>query len=215
MYGEIFQVSETARKTADGIKFKDGDDSWSFAETHVFSIRKPGVAAAGFKLFYFHAAKPGPERRIWDELAIRGDIHIVRLGRQNAFASYVSEERARLTQEWHPKPDSSSYEAPVQLEINVAIAKRFIEKIANYDRRVADLARNHPIFSLDYEDLLADSATHLSGVLKFLNVSVESFEPAAFIEGSTSPGRTIIRNIDEVGAMLETEGKGWMLDPYR
>ncbi len=215
MYGEIFQVNEMARKTADGIKFKDGGDSWSFADTNVFSTGKPGVIAAGFKLFYFHALKPGPERRIWDELAIQDDIHILRLGRRNAFASYVSEERARLTQEWHPKPGQSKYEAPVQLEINVTIAKRVLDKIAAYDRRVSDLARNHPILSFHYEDLLDDSATHLTSALKFLNVSVENFAPDAFIEGSTSPGRTIIRNIDEVGTMLENEGKGWMLDPYR
>lgn len=215
MFGEIFQVNPQMRKLANGQKFVDGTDSWAFAHEQVFATRKPGIAAAGFKLFYFHARTPGPDRRIWDELEARPEIRIIRLGRRNFLASYISEERARVSSFWHPKPQRSDYEAPVRLTIDIAAARRFLANEAVYAQRVADLQQSHPLISFDYEDLVADAPARLRECLTFLRVSTAGFAPAEFREGSTARGRTVIDNLDEVEAMLDAEGIGWMIDPYR
>lgn len=215
MFGEIFQNRPAVRKDVAGVVYQDGNDSWEFAQREVFAPPRPGTVAVGFKLFHFHARGPGPEGRIWPEIARRPEIAILRLGRRNAFAGHVSETRARLTDLWHPRPGDDRYDRPVDLMIDVEAARRYVLNVRTYQAQGAALAKGHPGMAFDYEDLQADARAVLVRVLDCLGGTTDGLALPAFQPGSASRARTVIRNLAAVEAMLAELDETWMLEPFR
>lgn len=211
---ELFHPSTDGRDRARGQRWENGTDSWNFVQENVFFDRDPAIRAVGFKLFYFHARKGPDEQAIWRALREDRSIRIILLGRRNVFAGFVSEQRARQTSIWHPRPGQEGYYAPVELALDVEAAERYLRLSRERAAMGQSISKGHPAFGLDYEDLLEDHVSILARMARFLDLPVDRWQPGAFLESSADRDRTRITNLKEVQEMLERNDAGWMAQPF-
>ncbi len=214
MLSELFHPNPDERAPAQGRCWEDGSNSWDFVCDNVYVDYPETVRAVGFKLFYFHARKGPEELAIWPGIAGDSAMKIVLLERENVFAGFVSEQRARATQVWHPRLGHEQYYAPVEIVVDPAAAEKYLQVNMNRRGWGTDFAKGHAVFRMSYEDMVADSTTTLRNMAGFLGLPAEDWLPAEFLKGSADRDMTRISNLGEVTAMLKRNGAEWMAEPY-
>ena len=211
MLSEIFHDSYDERPYVNGKKWEPGLSSWDFLQENVYDTLPDGILTIGFKLFYFHLPLSD---QTWVNLDKDREIAPVVLHRQNIFAGFVSEERARQSNIWHPTEKGDAYTQEVHVTLNMVKAQRYLDR--NFERQkfglklVAD--RNH--LFMTYEDLVKDAPGTMKKLANYFKIDVGTWEPAAFLTGSADKSRTIIDNIDEIATFLKQRDAIWMLEPY-
>ena len=212
MFSEIFHETRDQRPDVNGKIWHDGMDSWDFVQDNVYSRRPHGALTTGFKLFYFHVC--GADNQIWNELQNDRSISPILLHRKNIFASFVSEERARNTNVWHPTGKDGAYEVSVGITLDVGKAREFHDRTMAEQQFGKKLVADREHFFMTYEDLLEDAPGILGLLLDYLGLSSDGWEPAPFHRGSADKYRTQIANIDEVSDFLKEKDALWMLKPF-
>ena len=130
---------------------------------------RPGVAAAGCKVFYHHGA--GFSRSAWAYLAALPDLRVVHLRRRDRLARYVSYLRAMQDGAWL-RADGDASTAPQ--EPVVVDPAGFVAHATMWEqRRRAALERlgGSAVLEVWYEDLVADREATMAAVFSHLGVA--------------------------------------------
>jgi LPS sulfotransferase NodH len=194
MAGEIFAKEEHTRKVSwervnplawpkpRGEGYKAGEDAGAFAAQRIFSLTPfhDNILAFGFKIFYDHARSDEGIGSIWPYL-IQNPIRIIHIHRRNLLASFVSNEVALKTNEWHlavgsgipaaaPVPPFSLHHVPLQ---------RYFEEIATWRRWVDQTFAKHDVLTIYYEDdLCGNFSVAANKAFKFVGVMPWVTRPA-------------------------------------
>ena len=212
MYYELFHDSPDHREAVNGEKWESGSNAWDFIQRNVFNSLPEGRSTVGFKLFYFHLPLQDP---VWKELQADQSINLILLHRENIFAGFVSEERARVTNVWHPTETDKSYDHEVKITLDMVKARRYFERNLERQRFGKNLVADRDHLFMTYEDLVMDATSTMARMVKYLGVDVKDWRPSPFLTGSADRTRTVIMNIDEVSGFLAEKQALWMLEPYR
>lgn len=179
---------------------------WQFLVDYCFGrVRLGRISRQGFKLIYWHVLGEENER-VWRRLLDVNGIRIIHLVRKNELERLVSEERARLLNEWikpvkknmlgkHKRLNSVSTNK--QIYISPEKAERYFDINSELLRRFrADLNRSNFI-EIEYDDLLGKNASvsALASVFRFLGLEVLDGELAAWKPGTD---KQIQAEIDEI-----------------
>lgn len=120
-------------------------------------------------------------------------VHVVR---RNLFRKILDEETVAATTtgiNWHPDD--------------------WLDKIRQYeiwDHDFMVLYQSQPYLRIYYEDLLEDFSGWLRCVQAFIGLTPRELPPPTDPPDQVTLGRSVV-NLDEVAALLETNGCGWML----
>jgi hypothetical protein len=174
--GELFHNDPQHRERARGEVYRDAAPVESFLREAAFSARD-GVAAVGFKLFFYHARQAGASA-LWDHLAADRELRVILLQRRNLFDSLVSHERSRRARQWRLAPGEAladDYLQPVRLDPEWC--ERFFEQtLAGMEMTRRRFCR-HPLLALDYEELVAGFGETLARCQRHLGVDPLAVEP--------------------------------------
>lgn len=215
MYGEIFNSSVSARSDVNGVHWDGEENTMKFARTHIFDAPGPEIAA-GFKLFRSQVRKQGVAQ-IWKALRKNPDIRVIRLERENAFASYVSEARARQTGHWQPTRKNSEAKAQqVELTLEPDHLDRYLTRQARFRQQIDETLAAPSIFDITFETLGKNDPATWSGIAEYLGISNDGwaetlFDPSA---DSATRSRSLIVNLDELMPVLARHNADWMGAPF-
>ena len=90
-------------------------DPVRFLEEDVLVEQQPGLAAVGFKIFYYQNPKEA-QTELWSYLQSRIDLHVIHLKRRNTLRELLSLKRAQQTNEWYTTVETEDTAAPVFLD---------------------------------------------------------------------------------------------------
>jgi LPS sulfotransferase NodH len=127
-------------------------DTADFAQAFYALAMRQGAAAAGFKIFYYHARERGREQ-IWSLLVDDPELRIIHLTRPNTFDAYLSRALATATGTWlqvAKRQESIDYDAKVTID-----SADFWEFHQNLTAQVEKATRTLPddALHLTYEDM--------------------------------------------------------------
>ncbi len=199
--GEFFNDQAEYRKgdgvAAHGIGYTEGFDGEKFLREGLFEYPMPHhIAAAGFKLFYNHARSPRASTA-WEYLARRKDVRIIRLLRENLFASWVSHEVAFRTNVWVvprvQQPTATLAPFPIAPERCLD----FFQETERYIEMTRETFRHHPTCEVSYErELCTDYAQTMSRVFWFLDVEPREVVPQTQSQGRRSLSEQVSNYMD-------------------
>ncbi|MEI2692501.1 MAG: hypothetical protein V9H69_23390 [Anaerolineae bacterium] len=75
------------------------EDPVSFIGTRIYRRYPAGIAAVGFKIFYYHAQE-GNWQAVWPALQQQTGIRVIHMKRRNMLSTHLSRQRAELTDVW-------------------------------------------------------------------------------------------------------------------
>jgi len=171
------RVNPYARPKVRGEGYQAGEDAATFAEQHIFSSTPfDNIRAFGFKIFYDHARSDDAIGTIWPYL-VQNPIRIIHIIRRNLLASYVSNEVALKTNEWHVAVDAgtpAATEVP-PFALDPFLVQRYFDELTNWRRWVDQTFANKDILTISYEDELcgdfgaaANRAFEYVGVMRWV-----------------------------------------------
>lgn len=211
VFQELFHATPSQRQPVEGRIWQNGEDSARFLEEVVFPLARDR-SAVGFKLFYFHARGDAMARRVWDMIAETPTLPLILLHRKNIFAGFVSEQRARQSNIWHPT-QGADYRGQQELTLDVDAALRYVQRTRERQKLGCELVQGHPGLEMFYEDLASDASATIRRVTEFLGLG--PVEPwSDFSAGSADASATRILNLEECRRALEAIGAAWMVEPY-
>lgn len=168
--------------------------------------REPrSVKAKGFKIFYYHP-NGATGKPIWDHLLAMPDLHVIHLKRRNVLRTLISREIALQEGVWKTKnPGSSDTPRRKQVSFTVDELAEGFAKTRRWERDGDAMFRDHPLLSVYYEDLVADTPTTFRQVTDFLGVPY--VDPRThLVRQNPEPVRELVSNVDElVAAFRGTE----------
>ena len=135
----------------------------------LFSRQPFYVAAAGFKIFYYHPLD-AQACRLWERLTDMPELKIIHLTRQNLLRVAVSRELARQSGRWASYRDAEPVMKkavrfePQQLE---DVFEQTQTWIAQTNSRFA----HHDMLTVTYEDLTSTTNAALARITRFLGVA--------------------------------------------
>lgn len=206
---EILHPIPNNRPSVGGVRWDGVTEPDKFLVNTIF---KPtgSVAAAGFKLSFFHARE---FTGFWQYIEEDTDIKIIFLRRENRLARFLSEQRARHTKLWHPAGENDKkYLDNVELELDIEALARSLESQKKYDEKAKHLIANKKHYTTSYEQISEDPKSAISDILQLLGVGGHREFSVAFSPSSVSHSHTTILNRTAVAEVLSETGDAWMLD---
>jgi hypothetical protein len=206
-YGEVFhnvlhrRKAEAARETLGhgvlrrlplGLPLCRNDDDGFDYLARLFS-RGSRFGATGFKLFYDHAGS-GPVSAAWEYVASDRRIRIIHLFRDNWLESLVSHERAMLTGVWHsPNPPSAG-----SFRLSPEKCRAHFARLEELGPRVQPILDTHPVFGLEYRQLVGDFQQSMVRLCSFLQVSSDREFVPRFAKLARKEPRYELANYEEL-----------------
>jgi hypothetical protein len=174
-----------------------------FLEEDVLIEHRPGLAAVGFKIFYYHdAQESGPE--LWPYLQSRTDLRIIHLKRRNTLRELLSLKRAQQTNEWYTTVETEDIAAPIMLDYDEC-AREF-EYAKNIKEHFDKFFAKSTVLEVNYEDLAQGADKEMGRVQHFLGIKARKLSPLV-VKQSHRPLPEAIANYDELRAAFL--GTGW------
>lgn len=161
------------------------------------------VKASGFKLFYYHPLDCDcPE--LWDMLKSMQELHVIHLKRHNLLHVIVSAEMAKSSDIWLRQDEAT---IPVQqetktLSFDSAKLLKAFELTKEWEIRGEELFQNHPLISVEYEDLAKEPTTTFKEVTEFLGVQYSAPE-TKLVKQNRRRMKEIIVNYNELQREFE------------
>lgn len=171
------------------------------------------IRAKGFKVFYYHPVREN-NRAMWEYLAAMDGLHVIHLKRRNILRSTVSQKIAMNAGVWKTKNPGSIQAAPrKQVSFTVDELERRFAATRKWERDGDALFQDHPMLTIHYEDLVADTGATFGQVTDFLGVPY--VEPrSALVRQNPEPIRALISNYDELlAAFRGTEWEPFFHEP--
>jgi LPS sulfotransferase NodH len=200
VFGEIFQNKEEIGWAMPGYRQNSGllqlfrEEPVRFLETKVFRPFPREIAAAGFKLFYYHA-QDDAWRPVWDYLRQETGIKIIHIRRANILKTHLSKQQAEMTDIWVDTGGEQQSRPGVALSYE-SCREAFTQTRA-WEREVDTLFASHDRIEIVYEELAADYAAEMARVQAFLGVPPEAPAPETYKQ-PRKPLSQAILNYDEL-----------------
>jgi LPS sulfotransferase NodH len=186
----------------------------AFLKTYAFASPWPGIAVAGFHLFYDQNAVNDPSQP-WTWLNQQGDIRIVHLIRRNQLRRLLSLRTAIETGNWTLWSENQrlgrSAEPPAKIELKL----RYVRSALDAFKAQRDEARLRlsalPQLDLFYEDLIGDFTNQMARLQDFIGARRIDL-PARTVKQGVGPLEDRIGNFAELRAGLAGTEFAWMLE---
>jgi len=202
-YGELFNMTDPSKISwsQEGMATEAvdtelrRDDPCRFLEDRVFSGQPEGVAAVGFKLFYYHARKEGWDR-VWSCLRSMRELLVVHIRRRNQLRRLVSEKLANKTNKWSISSESESHsEVTIRLDLRECIVA--FKRVENWDREATNFFSSHRVHEVNYEGLLSNYEEESDRIQCFFGIPRADLVPGTKRQ-VVQPLDEIIENYDEI-----------------
>jgi len=142
-------------------------DPTAFLQQALFRDYPRGIAAVGFKLFYYHARENGLEV-LWSYLQAQEDIRILHIKRRNMLRTHLSRARAIQTDQWANTNGKLEAEPPIALDFDECL--KDFEQTSQWETEYDQFFSAHPRCEVLYEDLLNDFDRQIIRMQDFLEV---------------------------------------------
>lgn len=152
-------------------------DPISFLDKYVFRKFRPEIAAVGFKLFYYHASNP-PYQQIWDYVTKDKAIHILHIKRDNMLATHVSRIQADQNNRWVNITGEKEKQSPVFIDAQKC--QEDFETTARWEEDADARFKDHPIMSISYENLVANTHKIMENIQDFLGLEIQALAPQTY-----------------------------------
>jgi LPS sulfotransferase NodH len=169
--------------------------------------REPrSVKAKGFKIFYYHP-NGSTGKPIWDYLLAMPGLHVIHLKRRNVLRTLISREIAMQEGVWKTRnPGSKDTFRRKQVSFTVDELAEGFARTRRWEQDGDAMFRDHPLLSIHYEDLVADTPTTFRQVTDFLGVPY--VEPRThLVRQNPETVRELVANVDELEAAFR--GTEW------
>jgi LPS sulfotransferase NodH len=165
------------------------------------------VKAKGFKIFYYH---PQDEKSsgLWETLISLDDLCVIHLKRRNILRTLISRKIAGIQDIWAVK-STDQYSVAGSKEITITFTvdelSEDFKQTRGWEQAGEDTFRNHPLISIDYEDLVDHREIAFRKVTEFLGVRY--VRPKTMLQKqSTRSMREMVTNYEELkSGFSETE----------
>lgn len=130
------------------------------------------VKAKGFKIFYYHPLDD-ESSGIWDALVSLDDLYVIHLKRRNILRTLISRKVAGLQDVWGIKTTdqhSGTDRKEIAVTFTVDELSEGFRQTREWEQAGEDMFRNHPLISIDYEDLVSHRESTFRKVAEFLDV---------------------------------------------
>jgi LPS sulfotransferase NodH len=130
------------------------------------------IKAKGFKIFYYHPQDGDPET-VWSLLQPMKDLYVVHLKRRNMLRTLVSSRVAYTTGVYGVRSEKEDAEYRKKLKPIIYDAENLREHFQQtraWEKSGEEMFRNHPMISVDYEDLVSQRDQTFQKVTDFLGV---------------------------------------------
>jgi LPS sulfotransferase NodH len=215
VFGELFRNYDSMdwaypgyEQTRRAIELAQSDPV-RFLETEVFGPLPAETAAAGFKLFYYHAREHGWDR-LWTHLQDDHSLRVLHIKRKNILRTHLSREKAQGSGVWvqpqaagqtnQPRVDSGPVHLDYQECLDDFVRTRAWEE--EFDAFFSD----HPLLEIQHEALAADYQSEMRRVESFLGLRHEAVRPDTH-QQSSKPLSISIQNYAELKARFA--GSPW------
>ncbi len=165
------------------------------------------IKAKGFKIFYYH---PGddPNSNVWNDLVKMKDLHVIHLRRRNILRTLTSTKIALVQNIWSTKANASRSDdlaKPKQISFTIDELTKGFKQTRQWEQNGDNMFHNHPVLSVNYEDLVNDAELYFRNITDFLGVSYA--QPQTGLKKQNPEKiRDLISNYDELKiAFKETE----------
>ncbi len=175
-----------------------------------FSKQPYYVKAHGFKFFYYHPLDD-PSCGIWEHLQSLDDLYIIHLKRKNTLRTLLSRKIAGTQDIWLVRSNqcSSSCSKKLSVRLTVNELNEGFKQTKEWEEVGNSTFRNHPLLSIDYEDMVSDRAATFRKVTDFLGVQYKQPKSELKKQNNRSMRETII-NYDE----LKSSSVGTEWEPF-
>jgi hypothetical protein len=165
------------------------------------------VKAKGFKLFYYHPLDD-KSSGMWDSLLSLEDLHVIHLKRRNILRTLISRKIAGIQDVWavesngeHLHVDSNK----ITVSFSVDELRQGFEQTRRWEQAGEEMFKNHPLLSIDYEDLVNQREQTFRKVTEFLGVRY-LLPKTSLKKQNTRSMQEIVTNYEELKlAFSETE----------
>ena len=130
------------------------------------------VKAKGFKIFYYHP-QDGKSSGIWEDLASLDDLYVIHLKRRIVLRTLISRKIAGIQDVWVSKSadrPSGADRKEIAVTFTVDELREGFKQTKAWEQAGDDTFRNHPLISIDYEDLVNHPEQTFRQVTEFLGV---------------------------------------------
>jgi LPS sulfotransferase NodH len=130
------------------------------------------VKAKGFKIFYYHPLDD-ESGGVWDALASLDDLYVIHLKRRNILRTLISRKIAGIQDVWAIKTTdqhSGTDRKKIAVTFTVDELSEGFGQTREWEQAGEDTFRNHPLISIDYEDLVSHRESTFRKVTEFLGV---------------------------------------------
>lgn len=173
------------------------------------------VKAKGFKIFYYHPLDD-KYSGVWNALASLNDLYIIHLKRRNILQTMISRKIADIQGIWAIKSTDRHSSGADRKEIAVAFTvdelRRGFQETRAWEQAGENMFRNHPLISIDYEDLVYNREPTFRKVTEYLGVRY--LQPKTNLKKqNTKNMREMLTNYEELkSAFLGTEWQPFFSD---
>jgi len=166
------------------------------------------IKAKGFKIFYYHP-QDNDSGVIWDMLEPMEDLYVIHLKRRNILRTLISSRIAYATGVYGVR--SAKEEAEFRKKVN-AIAysaeqlQGDFEQTRKWEKEGEERFKNHPMISIDYEDMVSHRDQTFHSITNFLGVNNRK-PKTDFMKQGTKRLRDMLKNYDQLKD--EFRGSEW------
>jgi LPS sulfotransferase NodH len=168
------------------------NNSEKFLKKHIFKRYPTPISAVGFKLFYSHA-KGDASETVWNFLKNRQDIKIIHIKRNNFLKSFLSYQKALITDEWLVISQKGISNQPKDMKIYLD-AQDCLDHFNYMQNSMLEydlFFEQHQKIDVTYEALSTDYPSVMRQVQDFLKVDQETLEPNTVKQSSLSLSESI------------------------
>jgi LPS sulfotransferase NodH len=173
-----------------------------------FSKQPFYIKAKGFKIFYYHP-QDSDSKVVWELLQPMNDLYVIHLKRRNILRTLISSRVAYNTGIYgvRSEKEATAFRNRIQPIIYPAEQLReHFEQTRNWEKSGQKTFENHPMISIDYEDLVEYGEQTFKEVTDFIGVAFRR-PRTDFKKQATQPLRSLLENYDELKS--EFRGTRW------
>ena len=187
-------------KTVDELAKIRSQDSVNFLYEYVFN--QENCEAVGVKIKYRQLEEQF--QKIFDKITNDTTISIIHLTRKNLLKRYVSNRLSGSKKTPHVITDLKEKQEQPKVKINVQKCLEDIFYVKEAESRFREYFKNHRLFEIVYEDILAERNQQMAELQEFLGVKSKELKPKTLKINSDNL-EDIVENYQElVMAIKET-----------
>lgn len=153
------------------------EDPVSFIGTRIYRRYPAGIAAVGFKIFYYHA-REGNWSAVWPYLEQQSALRVIHMKRRNMLSTHLSRQRAELTDVW--VNTSGQVEQPLAIHLDYEQCLADFQRTRAWEEACDAQFAGHAKCELFYEDLAQDNDREMRRVQTFLDVDYQPVTPTIY-----------------------------------